>query len=244
MEKTKTWFAPAKYSEEEISCDLSAKRLFNPVQPRRWGAFILSSVALYALLYGIASLWNWQHEPKKLTDHYYQLLYLVLLANFLFFFGNFNNTFSYWFPIGMLVGGLGIAYMGTLPGFSFSTGSLTSLSGTPLFTVMLVAGVLLYMAYRTFKHYQSCGMQNIFYILFFAPLAILAVGYLLAKLDSKSVEVHLHHWQWALLFVFFARYPGIPWQSFLSGFFVGIVIDGIARWGPDPLFEPIVPPAA
>lgn len=131
--------------------------------------------------------------------------------------------------------------MVTLPGFQFSTGSLTGLTGVPLITVIGFAALFLAGAYLTFRYYQKCGMTNIFGILAGIPIVILVLGIILARTESETVDLHLHHWQWALLFVFFARFPGIPWQSFLTGVFVGIVIDGIGRYGPDPLFEPISP---
>jgi len=237
---TKTWLAPATFAAKERACDLSAKKLINPINIRRWLTFVVSALVLYSALYAAAVRFDWEYDSKKYTDHYYQVLYLIILASFIFTFGNFNNTLSYWFLLGMIVGGFGIAYLGTLPGFNFSTGSISSLSGGPLFTVIGITAALLFGAYLTYLYYKKCGMENLFFILFFTPIAILALGLLLARLDSSSVEVHLHHWQWALVFVFFARFPGVPWQSFLTGLFVGIVIDGIARYGPDPLFIPVV----
>lgn len=224
------------------TCDKSAKRLFNPVDPKRWTTFIIATIALYILLYASASLFDWERDVKRPTAHFYQLLYVIILANFIFYFGNINNTLSYYFLIGMLVGGFGIAFLGTLPGFQFSTGSLFELRGVPLFTVLAFTVLAVAGIYFTFRHYRKCEMTNIFLILFLVPIAILALGYFLASMESDTVEVHLHHWQWALLFVFFARFPGTPWQSLLTGVFVGIVIDGIGRYGPDPLFEPIVAP--
>jgi hypothetical protein len=235
----RSWLAPAKFADKEKACDLTAKKLINPINTNRLITFIVGSIALYAALYLSAVRFGWEYESKKYTDHYYQVLYLIILSSFIFTFGNFNNTLSYWFLLGMVAGGFGIAYLGTLPGFNFSTGSITSLSGTPLYTVVGISAVLLYLAYQTYKYYKKCGMTKLFFILFLTPVAILAAGLLLARLDSSSVEVHLHHWQWALVFVFFARFPGVPWQSFLTGLFVGIVIDGIARYGPDPLFNPV-----
>lgn len=234
-----TWFAPSVLPKD--TCDVSAKNLFNPVTPKRWAAFITAVVALYVALYGSASLFDWERDIKKPTDHYYQLLYIIILGHFLFYFGNFNNTFSIWFLVGMFVGGFGIALIGTLPGFQFSTGSLSELTGVPLITVIGFAALFLAGAYLTFRYYQKCGMTNIFGILAGIPIVILVLGIILARTESETVDLHLHHWQWALLFVFFARFPGIPWQSFLTGVFVGIVIDGIGRYGPDPLFEPISP---
>lgn len=234
-----SWLAPSTLPKD--TCDLSAKNFFNPVIPRRWAAFIGAVVALYISLYGAASLFDWERDIKKPTDHYYQLLYIIILSHFLFYFGNFNNTFSQWFLLGMFVGGFGIALIGTLPGFQFSTGSLTGLTGVPLFTVLAFTALFLAGAYLTFRYYQKCDMVNIFAILTLVPIAILVIGLLFARRESDTVEIHLHHWQWALLFVFFARFPGIPWQSFLTGAFVGIVVDGIGRYGPDPLFEPISP---
>jgi hypothetical protein len=230
------WFAPSVLPKD--TCDLTAKQLFNTVDPKRWVSFTLSVIALYIVIYTVASLFDWERDIKKPTAHFYQLLYIILLTNFLFYFGNFNNTFSTWFLAGMFIGGLGIALIGTIPGFQFSTGSLTSLTGVPLFTVLAFAGLFIAGAYFTFKYYQKCNMTNIFFILLFVPIAILILGLGLAALESSEIDVHLHHWQWAILFVFFARFPGIPWQSLLTGIFVGIIIDGISRYGPDPLFEP------
>lgn len=235
----KSWLAPPTYPDKERACDLTAKRLVNPIYIKRWIAFTTISVALYSALYLAAVSLDWERDNKKYTDHYYQVLYLIILGSFLFTFGNFNNTFSFWFIIGMIIGGFGIAYIGSLPGFNFSTGSLTSLSGTPLIATVAIASILIYGAYLTFNHYKKCGMTKLFFTLFFVPIAVLAVGLLLTRFDGSSVEIHLHHWQWALLFVFFARFPGVPWQSVLTGIFVGIVIDGIARYGPDPLFNPV-----
>jgi hypothetical protein len=233
-----TTMAPAILTDKEKACDMTAKNLINPIETKRWVTFIISVVVLYVALYGAAVRFDWEHDSKKYSDHYYQLLYLIILSSFIFTLGNFNNTLSFWFILGMIIGGFGIAYLGTFPGFNFSTGSISSLSGTPLYTVIGISLVLLYLAFLTYRHYSKCGMENLFYILFFAPIAILGVGLLLARLDSSSVDIHLHHWQWALLFVFFARFPGIPWQSLLTGIFVGIIVDGIARYGPDPLFVP------
>jgi len=223
-------------------CDPSARKLFNPVSPKRWVTFITAVVALYVLLYGSASYFDWERDIKKPTDHYYQLIYVIILSNFIFYFGNINNTLSYWFLIGMLLGGFGIALLGTLPGFQFSTGSLTELRGIPLVTVLAFSVLFLVGAYFTFKYYQKCEMTKLFLLFLVVPVVILVLGYILASFEGDSVEIHLHHWQWALLFVFFARFPGIPWQSLLTGAFVGIVIDGIGRYGPDPLFEPVTPP--
>jgi len=234
--KKMSWIAPSTLPKD--TCDTTAKRLFNRVEPRRWLTFMMAVVGLYVSIYGVSSLLDWERDIKSPTDHYYQLLYVLILSHFLFYFGNFNNTLSIWFLVGMFVGGFGIAYIGTLPGFQFSTGSLGELSGIPLATVVGFASLFLVGAYLTFKYYQKCEMTNIFYILMGVPIALLVLGLLLARSESDSVSVHLHHWQWALLFVFFARFPGIPWQSFLTGAFVGIVIDGIGRYGPDPLFEP------
>jgi hypothetical protein len=234
-----TWLAPSVLPKD--TCDTTAKNLFNKVEPQRWLAFIGAVIALYIFLYGSASLFDWERDVKPPTDHYYQLLYIVILSHFLFYFGNFNNTLSIWFLVGMFVGGFGIALIGTIPGFQFSTGSLVDLTGVPLFTVLAFATLFIAGAYLTFKYYQKCEMTNIFLILLGIPIVILALGLVLARAESSTVEVHLHHWQWALLFVFFARFPGIPWQSFLTGAFVGIVVDGIARYGPDPLFEPVSP---
>jgi hypothetical protein len=232
-----TWFAPSRLPKDV--CDETARRFFNPVEPARWGAFIGAVTALYIALYGAASLFGWEKDEKKPSDHYYQLLYVLILSHFLFYFGNFNNTFSPWFLAGMFAGGFGIALIGTIPGFQFSTGSVTSLTGIPLLTVVTFGILLVAAGYFTFKHYQKCGMTSMFFILLFVPIAILALGLIIARTETSTIDVHLHHWQWALLFVFFARFPGVPWQSFLTGVFVGIVIDGIGRYGPDPLFEPV-----
>jgi hypothetical protein len=236
---TKSWLAPASYPDKERACDLSAKRLINPIYIRRWLTFTVTAIVLYSLIYLAAVKFDWERDSKKYTDHYYQVLYLIILGSFIFTFGNFNNTLSIWFLSGMVIGGFGIAYLGTLPGFNFSTGSLTSLSGIPLLVTVGIAAVLSFGAYLTYNYYKKCGMTNLFFILFFTPIAILAAGLLLVRLDGSSVEIHLHHWQWALVFVFFARFPGVPWQSLLTGIFVGIVIDGISRYGPDPLFNPV-----
>lgn len=239
--KGTTWFAPAKFADNEKICDASAKNFFNPIEGKRWVAFMGTIILLYLSLYGTSRLFTWESDEKPLSDHYYQLLYLVILSHFLFTFGNFQNTFSTWFVLGLFVGAFGICILGAVPGFQFSTGSLTSLSGVPLFTVLGIAAVIIYFFYRTFNYYRKCGMTNMFAVFLLIPIAILALGLLIARTESSTVEVHLHHWQWALLFVFYARFPGIPWQSFLSGLFVGIVVDGIARYGPDPLFIPVTP---
>lgn len=223
------------------ACDKTSRRLFNEVEPKRWVSFIAATTALYGLLYGAANLFNWEKDNKSGSDHYYQLLYVIILANFIFYFGNINNTISYWLLIGMLVGGFGIALIGSLPGFQFSTGSLANIRGIPLLTVVSISVLVLVGIFLTFRYYQKCGMTNLFLILFFVPIVILAISYLLSAIEGPTVEIHLHHWQWALLFVFFARFPGIPWQSFLTGAFVGIIIDGIGRYGPDPLFVPATP---
>lgn len=231
----KTWFAPATLDKSKL-CDLSAKRLINPIYIRRWLIFIFLSIALYVSIYITASKLNWEHdENKKLTDHYYQSIFLVILGTFLFTLGNYNNTFSFLFPIGMIVGGFGIAYLGTLPGFNFSTNSLTKLSGVPLVTVIAISMILLFFAFQTYDRYRKCNMTPMFYTLFFLPVLVLFTGIIIASVENTNV--HLHHWQWALAFTLFARFPGKPLQSFLTGLFVGIVIDGISRYGPDPMFN-------
>lgn len=220
-------------------CDFSSRKLFNPTDTRTWVAFIGSVFAVYVTLYSVASLFNWEKDNKLISEHYYHVLYTILLASFIYQLGNFNNTFTTWFVLGMFIGGLGIAAIGQLPGFQFSIGSIGNLTGLPLFTVIFFAALAAIGVYMTFQYYRKCNMTSLFLILFLGPILILALGYLLSRIDSDKVEFRLHHWQWALLFVFFARFPGVPWQSFLTGVFVGIIIDGISRYGPDTLFTPI-----
>ena len=231
--------AKASFNEDEKVCDLTARKFFNVVKVDRWLTFTAVAVLLYIALYSVASRFNWEHDTKLISDHYYQVLYLIILGTFIYSLGNFNNTFSYWFILGMVIGGFGIAILGQLPGFNFSFGSLASITGVPLITTLGIVAAVSYLAYLTWKKYKACNMQQMFWVFLGVPIALIVIAFILARVDSASVEIHLHHWQWALALVFFARYPGIPLQSFLAGLFVGIVIDGISRYGPDPLFEPI-----
>ena len=234
-----SFLAKAKYDETDFSCDLSAKRLINPIQGNRLLAFLITTISIYSLLYLAASAFDWERDSKKITDHYYHVLYLIILSYFVFSFANVNNTFSIYYILGMFVGGFTIAILGQLPGFGFSFGSLGSISGVPLITVIGLAGLLGYFAFLTWKKYNVCRSQRLFWLFLGAPIALVILAFLFARIDSSSVEIHLHHWQWALALVFFARFPGVPLQSFLAGLFTGIMIDGIARYGPDPIFEPI-----
>lgn len=234
-----SFLAKAKYDEKDFSCDLSSRRLINPIQGTRLVAFLVTSFVAYSLLYWVASVFQWEKDDKKITDHYYHVLYLIILSYFIFSFANVNNTFSIYYILGMFVGGFTIAILGQLPGFGFSFGSLGSISGLPLATVLGLAGLIGYLAFLTWKKYKSCGSQMLFWVFLGVPIALVVLAFIFARIDSSTVEVHLHHWQWALALVFFARFPGVPLQSFLAGLFTGIMIDGIARYGPDPIFEPV-----
>jgi len=236
-----SWFAPPKLDLEGKACDPTARKFINKIEPKRWIAFTVTILFLYISLYLVSSVFTWEKDDKKISKHYYDGLYTILLGTFLFLFGNFNNTFSYWFAIGIILGGFTIAIIGQLPGFQFSTGSLTSLTGVPLLVVSVFGLALVGSLIFTFLYYRKCELTPMFWAFLLIPIAILVLGYLCYTVDSDSVEFHLHHWQWAILFVFFARFPGIPWQSFLTGVFVGIIVDGISRYGPDTLFPPVTP---
>lgn len=235
----KTWLAEPSFKDKEGACDLTAKNFINHIEGRRWITFTVLTLSVYFFIYGTSTLFHWERDVKTVSKHYYDVLYLILLGSFLFTFGNFNNTLSYWFILGTILGAFTIAAIGQIPGFQFSTGSLSSLSGIPLFTVAFFGLLFSTGLYFTFRYYQKCGLTTMFWTFLLVPIAILALGYWFAKIDSATVEFHLHHWQWAILFVFFARFPGVPWQSFLTGVFVGIIVDGISRYGPDTLFPPV-----
>lgn len=229
------------HSEELLkSCDKSVRKWVGGFTPKRYVAFVVTIVFLYTLIYLVAQGMGWEHDDKKLSDHYTHVIIMGIFATVVYLFGNYNNTFSLETIIGMFIGCFGIAYLGSLPGFNFSFQSLSQIGIIPKITIGVIALLFLIVLFVTYRMYKRCDFTKFYWIFMSIPFIILAFAYLVAFMDNEAgetVQVHLHHWQWAIPFLFLMRFPGSKIQALATGAFFGIFIDGIARYGSDPLFN-------
>lgn len=72
---------------------------------------------------------------------------------------------------------------------------------------------------------------------FFSTVALFAV---VTWLLSHRYRLHFHHYCFAAMAVFFPVRES-PFSTVAQAIFLGVGLDGLLRWGPDPLFYPLSP---
>lgn len=101
-----------------------------------------------------------------------------------------------------------------------------------LFAVVVVA--ICSTVYVTFHGYYAIGILK-WYIFW----GVFVIGFIVlkTKLESKTHLLHIHHYFWASIIVSFLCYQSI-FITLASAFFNGVVIEGGAHWGFDPIWIP------
>jgi hypothetical protein len=187
---------------------------------------------MYLASYNVAKFYKWEYNEKTYTEHYFELFFLMLFTTVLYLFGNYENTFSKYTFIGVIVGCFAIAYIGNLPGFQFNAMSIFHLEGAAQAVVTTLLGLMAAFFIFTFFEYRKCDMTSMYFVWTIIPIALFSLSMWASKLDHQ--DIYVHHWQWATLLLLFSRFPDRPLLNFGTGAFMGIMIDGISRYGPAP----------
>jgi hypothetical protein len=81
----------------------------------------------------------------------------------------------------------------------------------------------------------SIGRLGWYLLAFFGTLFLFG---LFSWLISNRYRLHFHHYCFAAMAIFFPVRES-PFSAVAQGIFLGIGLDGLCRWGPDPLFYPL-----
>lgn len=146
----------------------------------------------------------------------------------------FRNGLCYALPFFL---GLHWAFVGRILGASFSLTpqSLARMGPNDWFALLLGAAIVLGAVtwhLRAARHARILGR----YVAAFLTLVGLFTAITIALRGSHYL--HFHHYTWGVFFVPFWRFNH-PVSAVLQGYFLGVYVEGIARWGRDPIWVPL-----
>jgi len=116
--------------------------------------------------------------------------------------------------------------------FSLKPSDLSSLNGNGVLAVSLeiVAAVLIF-GYHGWQA-KRAGSSPIYISLFIAMVALVGMGTIMLR---ESHYLHVHHYCIGLAVFPFCRFE-TRFSRICQAFFLGLALEGVARWGFDPLW--------
>jgi uncharacterized membrane protein YiaA len=204
--------------------------------------FLVFQIALFGV-YGLVRLagrsGNWSQNEKSNIQHVSDVIATWVYATVPFVFGNYAHTFSEVTGVGMVLGALGFGYVTNMKAFRRSLQTVDSWPKEVVITgLALVVGIFALLVYLWKVCRQTPESRE-----FFIAMVAVAIGFSFLvysgyKQSSKSERerLHLHHFQifWALSFL--TRY-NTNISRFFGGVFLGIFVEGISAYSPDPLLD-------
>ncbi|KAG0241630.1 hypothetical protein BGW41_005646 [Actinomortierella wolfii] len=178
---------------------------FDPV---KFIYFILATVLLpYPCYVILATVFNWEHDRKRPSEYYQDVLNAISYGLILFIFGNYTQTFN-WITI--------LAFWITWPAYSliaelpFAKTSLPRWRSWPKGMYILFLGalgvILAFAAYHIYLGYQLNktvpGFLGYYLLGLLIPVALTLIGYACYKqqnsdfLKLSRVYNQLLYWQW------------------------------------------------
>lgn len=99
---------------------------------------------------------------------------------------------------------------------------------------LAIIAVILSIIYVTFHAYYAIGYLK-FYLIWF----VLLFGFIILKtyLERDTKKLHIHHYFWSSVIVTFLCYQSV-FITLVAGFFNGVMLEGGADWGFDPIWLP------
>lgn len=128
-------------------------------------------------------------------------------------------------------------YLGRLlkVNFSLTVSDLSNLD----FRSMIVFGVAIVVFLLLGGYHLYISKQTGIFLQYFAAfLGVVSIITLFTILFYSGHYLHLHHYFFALIFMFFTRFSTIISQG-TQGLLLGIYVEGVSRWGMDTLWNPI-----
>lgn len=95
------------------------------------------------------------------------------------------------------------------------------------------AAIIVVFLWDLFSSYYQIGCLT--YYLIFGFIGFVIFYYKNKKMTQKGLNLHVHHYCVSLILVPFICYQSIV-VTFMQGFLIGMMIEGGARWGFDPLW--------